>query len=224
MESKLSIELGNKLQIAPERVAREEYEVLLLRELFESEFGEALVFRGGTALRLAYGSPRFSEDLDFTLRCEVDKTKLIAFLTMIGKQYPGVRSVEALEKFYTVFGMATIEESYLVRPFRIKIEISKREEEWEKGKDYADMLIKSDVIPVTVLAQVATLEKIKTEKEGAMRDRKVARDVFDYWYIHQLLKTPIAPDLSGYDKRAAKDELHKLLGKSSWRVVDSWLE
>jgi len=27
---------------------------------------QKLVFKGGTALRLAYGSPRFSDDLDFS--------------------------------------------------------------------------------------------------------------------------------------------------------------
>ena len=57
--------LSNKLQISIDCIVREEYEILLLKEIFESEYGTKLVFKGGTALRLAYGSPRYSEDLDF---------------------------------------------------------------------------------------------------------------------------------------------------------------
>lgn len=59
--------LSQKLQISLDTVVREEYEILLLKEIFESEYGSSLVFKGGTALRLVYNSPRFSEDLDFTL-------------------------------------------------------------------------------------------------------------------------------------------------------------
>ncbi|MBN3033749.1 MAG: nucleotidyl transferase AbiEii/AbiGii toxin family protein, partial [Candidatus Saganbacteria bacterium] len=48
----------------------------LVREYFQHEFlsdlyklpgAEKLMFKGGTALRIIYGSPRFSEDLDFSL-------------------------------------------------------------------------------------------------------------------------------------------------------------
>ena len=35
-------------------------------------FGKELVFKGGTALNIVYGLPRFSEDLDFTLSKEID--------------------------------------------------------------------------------------------------------------------------------------------------------
>jgi len=37
-----------------------------LSHLYAQTGSDALAFKGGTALRLLYGSPRFSEDLDFT--------------------------------------------------------------------------------------------------------------------------------------------------------------
>jgi predicted nucleotidyltransferase component of viral defense system len=49
---------------------REYWEMLILKELTESLLGEKLVFIGGTALRLVYNSPRFSDDLDFYLKKE----------------------------------------------------------------------------------------------------------------------------------------------------------
>lgn len=37
----------------------------ILRALHKSDLGKSLVFQGGTILRLCYGNPRYSEDLDF---------------------------------------------------------------------------------------------------------------------------------------------------------------
>lgn len=46
---------------------REYLQACALRSLHESEAFQQLAFVGGTALRLLYGLPRFSEDLDFCL-------------------------------------------------------------------------------------------------------------------------------------------------------------
>ena len=215
--------LGQKLQISIDYIVREEYEILLLKEIFESEFGSALVFKGGTALRLAYGSPRFSEDLDFTQIKEINPEKFLAFLKELPNKYPAITSIEVNEKYYTIFGLVKIKEEYLERAFSIKVEISKREGEWVKEKDYTDKLISSDVTPLTALIQVTSLERILEEKKDAMKNRKVARDVFDYWYIHQLLKQEVKIDFAGYDKVEAKADLHRLLPRHFWKVVETWL-
>ena len=47
-------------------VAREYVQNLFLSHLYGFPESDTLVFKGGTALRILYGSPRFSEDLDFT--------------------------------------------------------------------------------------------------------------------------------------------------------------
>ncbi|PIS14651.1 hypothetical protein COT64_01510 [Candidatus Shapirobacteria bacterium CG09_land_8_20_14_0_10_39_12] len=65
-------ELVKKLNTFPENVVREEYETIFLKALLESRWGKCLVFKGGTALRLAYQSLRFSEDLDFALIRKID--------------------------------------------------------------------------------------------------------------------------------------------------------
>lgn len=216
--------LSRKLQISLDYVVREEYEILFLKEIFESEYGSRLTFKGGTALRLSYGSPRFSEDLDFTLIGPIDRTEFIHFLKEVGKKYPTIIEVEAIDKFYTVFALVRIKEDYLNRAFSIKIEVSKREKRWVKDKSYTERVIKSEVTPLTVLAQVASLEKILEEKIDALKNRKVARDVFDFWYINQLLKKEVKPNFGGYNKVQAKAELHKLLPKHLWRVIDPWIE
>lgn len=54
---------------APEfpNVIREYFQHLFLSQLYKLEGTENLLFKGGTALRMIYGSPRFSEDLDFSI-------------------------------------------------------------------------------------------------------------------------------------------------------------
>lgn len=216
--------LSQKLQISQDFVVREEYEILFLKEIFESEYGSSLVFKGGTCLRLAYNSPRFSEDLDFTLIAEINREEFVNFLKEIGKKYPVVTDIETIEKFYTVFALVKIKEDYLDRSFSIKIEVSKREGSWVKDKDLSQKVIRSEVTPLTVLAQVASLKRLLEEKEDAIKNRKAARDVFDFWYINQLLKREVKSDFAGYDKEQTKSELHRLLPRNYWRLVDSWLE
>lgn len=47
--------------------AREYLQVLLLKLIYQSKFGAALSFMGGTSLRICYDLKRYSEDLDFAL-------------------------------------------------------------------------------------------------------------------------------------------------------------
>lgn len=216
--------IGQKLQISIDYVVREEYEILLLKEISESEFGSVLIFKGGTALRLAYNSPRFSEDLDFTLIKKIDQEKFTVFLKELANKYPAITSVAVSDKFYTIFGLVKIKEEYLDRVFSIKIEVSKRTGKWLKEKDFTDKLIRSDETSLTVLIRVASLERILEEKKDAMKNRKVARDVFDFWYINQLLKKEVKINFEGYDKEEAKAELHRLLPRHFWKVAETWLE
>lgn len=215
--------LAAQQQISIDFIVREEYELLLLKELYESEFGAHLVFKGGTALRLVYGSPRFSEDLDFSAIGELDTEKFAAFLKKVTKRYPAIVSIESRAKFNTLFASAKVKEEFLPRAFQIKIEISKRKGKLTQGEDYAERVITGQTTPLTVLARVATLELMLREKKDALENRRAARDVFDYWFVNQLLKRNVQPDLTGYDPALAKAELHRLLPRSYWRVVDAWL-
>lgn len=223
MDPLVARSLAEKNQISIDYIVREEYELLLLRDLFESEFGARIVFKGGTALRLAYGSPRYSEDLDFTGIGDLDAEKFSQFLKRVEKRYPAIVSIDTRSKFYTLFAIAKIREEFLPRAFQIKIEVSKRKGSLTKGKDFTERVIAGQTAPLTVLANVASLELILREKEDAMKNRKVARDVFDYWFINQLLRRDVKVDLKGYDKSLAKGELHRLLPRSYWKVVDKWL-
>ena len=223
MDATTARTLSHKLQISVDYIVRESYEMILLRELCEGPFGAHLVFKGGTALRLAYGSPRYSEDLDFDALGAMDGDKFLASLAQAGKRYPAITSVETVNKRNTLFGLVKIAEPFLDRTFSIKVEVSKRNRPWVNGQDYSPQLIVSEASPLRVLAQVATLERIRTEKADALKNRRAARDVFDWWFLHQLLKQPVTVDFTGFDKEHARSELHRLLPRPYWSHIDSWL-
>src|SRR3989344_2647819 len=48
-------------------IIREYFQHVFLSELYKLPDSQKLLFKGGTALRVIYNSPRFSEDLDFSL-------------------------------------------------------------------------------------------------------------------------------------------------------------
>jgi len=222
LDQRLAENLSRQLKIAIEHVVREEYELLILRSLMETPLGSALVFKGGTALRLAYDSPRFSDDLDFSLLTPVAREAFVHAAETVAKSLPQVTLVEALSKQFTLFALYKAAEPYLSYAFSIKVEVSTRPETWERERDFVLRLLTSPVTPVSVLSQVATLERMWTDKQSAWAARHEPRDLYDLWFIAQKLHRPFAPDLSGFDPKALRRELRKYLPTSHWQVIEQW--
>jgi predicted nucleotidyltransferase component of viral defense system len=210
------------LKIAIEPVVREEYELLILRNLMETPSSSALVLKGGTALRLAYNSPRFSDDLDFSLLAPVPVDAFVHMAETVAKALPQVTLVEALSKQFTLFALYKVREPYLPYAFSIKLEVSTRPETWERERDFALHLLTSPVTPISVLTQAATLERMWTDKQSALAARHEPRDLYDLWFIAQKLRRTFTPDLSGFDPKAMRRELRKYLPRSHWQVIEQW--
>jgi len=117
MNKQLADNLQKSLNISQEQIVREEYEMIILKQLFESELGSLFVFKGGTALRLAYGSPRFSEDLDFSVLEEFSKGKLDRLLRGIASQNDALKIMDLTQKYYTYFGLFRIKEGFMDQCF-----------------------------------------------------------------------------------------------------------
>lgn len=221
MDKQLADTLQKRLGISQEQIVREEYEMILLKQLFESRLGKSFVFKGGTALRLAYGSPRFSEDLDFSLVSEFDKEKLDGLLKTIANQYEALRIIETIQKKYTYFGLFRVKEAFMGQPFSIKLEASVRPVDWKKDKDYKLLALGSQVTNLTVLAQVASLERLEQEKRTINPPR--IRDIFDLWFIGQKLGKSIPMDFGDWEARVVRRELHKFLPQKDKRLLEQWL-
>lgn len=200
--------LAGELKIDITQIVREQWEVKILKALFDSPLGNKICFKGGTALRLAYGSPRFSEDLDFTQIKKIKKNELNNFLKEITKKYPEISISDYQEKFYTILIEFKIKETYLPRKFSVKIEISKRR---KKKISFSLLLLVSKTTNLQILARVENIEDIYKEKSIALKERKQSRDLFDLWYIAQKLKEPLPKNLPKIEKNKIKQELNKFL-------------
>lgn len=221
MNKQLADTLQKSLGISQEQIVREEYEIITLKALFESELGKSFVFKGGTALRLAYGSPRFSEDLDFSIIDEFDKEQLDKLLKSIADQYEALELIEVRQKYFTYFALFKVKEEFIPQAFSIKFEASIRRVDWQKDQDYRLFVLNSKVTNLTVLAQVTSLERIEKEKLTIEPPR--IRDLFDLWFIGQKLGKEVPMNFKGWDKRVVKRELHKFLPEQDRRLVEQWL-
>ena len=57
---------ATKTETSLSNVLREYVQHLFLTSFYKKSLSENFLFKGGTALKLVFGSPRFSEDIDFS--------------------------------------------------------------------------------------------------------------------------------------------------------------
>ena len=219
--------LAVKEQTTYANVAREYIQNLFLRSFYTKSGSENFLFKGGTALRIAFGSPRFSEDLDFTGLSD-------------GKNYEKV--LEEVVYDLTSEGMKIdIEESkatsggylanILINLYEDLIEIKNQISFREKGsKNGENILITSDLMPSYNLF---TLDRrvLLSEKITALISRAKPRDFFDLHFIlvNEKLRKEININLAdiekilervkAQDKILLELELKKFLPKSFWGII-----
>lgn len=221
MDAKRAFELAEEIKTYPENIVREEYEVVFLKALLESKYGKQMVFKGGTALRLAYHSVRFSEDLDFSLIGKISWQAVQKILEERASDFGFVRIKEMREKHYTYFILFSIKEDFLKQPFLLKIEISKRVVGWKKEKDFRLLQLTTPVSILSTAGFVVTLDRAYKDKKRALTERVKGRDLFDLWWLSQRLKKEekfLAN--SRFDRKVIGSELKRFLPKGNWLVVD----
>ncbi len=220
MEQTLAERLAEDLKIDITQVVREYWEVIFLKSLLESPHGKNLVFKGGTALRLAYGSPRFSEDLDFALLKDSLRGQVGHLAASMADPFPEASITDAAEKRWTYLWEIKVTPAYLRHPFRVKVEISRRQ-----VKDYGFRLrlITSPTMPLQALGNVATLEQLYADKLACLAGRTAPKDLFDVWYICQQLKIPYLPPETSVSKQALRRDLGKYLPSDYRRVIEELL-
>jgi len=220
MEQSIAEQKARELKIDKTQVVREYWELIMLKGLYGSPFGRFLIFKGGTALRLTYGSPRFSEDLDFSLTKDVLKGEFSSLMKKIISPFPELTQTDLQEKYYTYLSEIKVTQNYLPLPFRIKIEISKRE---AKSYQWELKLLSSPVSVTQVMGQVAKLEQIYKDKLSCLKERAKPKDLFDLWYVSEKSKIPYTPKKISSKKEFIRD-LRKYLPKDFWSAIDGLIK
>ena len=172
--------LAKKNKITESVIFREYLQLLFLQELYSQKLSRNILFKGGTALRLIYHSPRFSEDLDFTV--ELEKKE---FLKFIKKVFDSLKSKELVDfkERKTVVGkrfLLTAKQSVLPCKMFINLDFSFRESVIEPQKS----IIETD-FPIIFTSYIYHLsqEEIFAEKIRALMTRTKGRDLYDLWYL-----------------------------------------
>lgn len=203
-------------ETSTDNILKEHYQMYVLDILFAANFGNDLAFKGGTALKLAYGSFRFSEDLDFSVIKTVNFQDFKKTIETIPNIIAESRINEVYDKRYTLFAKLTFRINFKPIPIGVKVEIN-------KGKNKFDSelrLIKSRFNNLEVLGNVFTLKQILTDKMRTLQERREPRDLFDAWYLSQKLTIPftVSKELQ-YSKKELMDKLNPLLPKKQRKVL-----
>jgi hypothetical protein len=219
-------EFTKKFQTVEKNVVREYIQHLFLSSLYKIPEAEKLLFKGGTALRFIYGSPRFSEDLDFTgeniYHYQIIDKLFISVLSEIEKQGIKISLREAKPTSGGYLGIIYYE---LYDFFEdMKFEISLR-----RGKRLTKEIttIINDYTPHYTIICLSGKEIIKG-KTTALLNRKKPRDYYDLYFflrhpeLHKFVEKALLKEaLENLEKEKInfKEELSGLLPLSHQMIL-----
>jgi len=200
-----------------DNILKEHYQMYILDVLFNSSFEKDLIFKGGTALRLAYGSFRFSEDLDFSLLRNIGFANFKKTIEKLPNLFPEATIKEVYDKHNTLFAKIVFNVEFKPIPIGIKIEINKNVRDF----DYDIVLLKSPFNNIEVSGKVSPLEAIFKNKLEILEE---PRDLFDAWYISQKLNKEFKiKNEYKYSHKELMDNLNPLIPKNHSKVLEIFL-
>ena len=180
--------IQNTYQTTTDNIVREYAQHLFISSFYRTEGVENILFKGGTALRFAYRSPRFSEDFDFSASgvgfSDVEKIILntLVDLTNQGLKCEIEESKETtggyLAKLFVVIG---------AKRASVEIQISFRE---RKTAERDNLNIVNEYIP-TYVANLLPEKELVGEKIQAALTRSKPRDCFDVYFLIRQGLVPV---------------------------------
>lgn len=177
-------ELTKKYQTTEVNVAREYCQHLFLSHLYQKKSSEFILFKGGTALRIIYRSPRFSEDLDFScFDIKTNDLEEIILNTISEIENTGIK-IEIKDAKVTSGGyLGMFYFDFLNFKEAIRIECSFRGKARIKPEV---ILVNSDYIPPFNIFCLPFKHLIK-EKINALLERTKPRDFYDAYFLLRMI-------------------------------------
>ncbi len=192
-----------KQQTTYANVVREYVQNLFLRSFYTKIDSENFLFKGGTALRIVFNSPRFSEDLDFTgfsdgKVYEKVLEEVIYDLVSEGMVIDIEESKETSGGYLANILINLKDESVL-----IKNQISFRDQATKLSEN---MLVTNDLVP-TYNVHLLNRSILLKEKITALIQRSKPRDFFDLHFIltNEKLRTEL--NLNSGDREKIIDKI-----------------
>jgi len=164
-------------------VYREYLQILFLKYFYRKKESRKIYFKGGTAVKLLYGSFRFSEDLDFAslITGKHLEKMILDSLESLKNETPDV-SYKPMETIADSFSGKIFQQLPDFRfPLTIRLDYSLRE---KPVLPVASSYLET-AFPVTPFPLVCHLqpEEMLAEKVRAILNRCRGRDIFDLWFL-----------------------------------------
>ena len=198
---RLSSIVRNNISIL-KQLLREQLQKSILTSFSQKGYFNTLVFQGGTALRLCYDNPRFSEDLDFVLNDKQETVNIswTAFKKLIQDTFPFLETVSIKSQKSSDQLQRHILTTTGVNPSqktRIHIEITS-----VPSYDHQPRILSYP--PFNPAIQVETKEEILADKLTAFGCRSYIKGQ-DVWDIYFLTKEKNVPASWALVRKKIKD-------------------
>lgn len=211
------VELKQKRKVSLYYLEKEYLQYAFLSAI--SKYGNSIVFKGGTCLKLCYGLERASEDLDFS--CSINLSKLREIVNQCLKSFDllGIEYFDFIEKEFE--GNIRFEIKFKGPLFNgnlnsannLKLDFNKNKVFFKNAKVIKQVF--SDVL--TFVLVVLEEKEILAEKIRAIANRKQARDLYDLWI---LLGKKVEIDKDLIKKKLKEEKINikkiKLLSKEAY--------
>lgn len=215
------IKLANKYQTTEVNMVREYLQNVFLSYFYQQPQTSNIFFKGGTALRLIFKSPRFSEDLDFSASISKEEIEQVLTQTLVEIEKEGIPT--DLQEATSTSGGYLATTVFQKNPgVAIQIEISLRGGDKRGGLS----TIINDFIPdYTVFSLVQ--DQLVDDKIEALLARKKPRDFYDLYFILRANLLPpqkkdILPQILETLRQTEvnfEKELKQFLPKTHWAVI-----
>lgn len=171
---------SRKFKTNESTVFREYLQILFLNKLYKREESKGIFFKGGTAIHLLLGAPRFSEDLDFTVA--MNEKEFVIFINTVFIEIAKEEEITFKER-KSIAGkryLLTAKAGVLPYATFINLDFSFREKVLQPTKSTLDS---SYPIIFTSFIFHLSAEEICAEKIRALLTRQKGRDLFDLWFL-----------------------------------------
>lgn len=208
IDAKQVRELADRYQTTADNVVREYFQHLFLSYLYRQKDADRLLFKGGTALRIVWRSPRFSENLDFSgAGADIRAIESLLEKTLVGVEAEGVRVKidEAKKTSGRYFSILQFEGEG--NRGEIQLEVSLRTAGKAKGKT---VLVSSEFLPPFTLIHLEDKILVR-EKVDALLTRAKPRDFYDLYFI---LRSRLAFNEVFQKDKTLKARLLEAMGKT----------
>lgn len=215
--------LATTYQTLELNVRREYFQHLFLSYFYRNPKNNYIYFKGGTALRIVFNSPRFSEDLDFSSSLtDIGAIENLVAAALVEIEREGI--VTELEEAKQTSGgyLAVLLFKNNGNTTSMSLEISLREGE-KKGEI---VTISNDFQPPYNLVCLRQ-EQLIDEKIQALLSRKKPRDFYDLYFV--LRANLLSAEKRGVLQQALdtlqhtpldfQKELKRFLPKSHWAII-----